>query len=194
MLFRTKKIFQSPYSSTVGFTLGLFLFFLPFAELKCKTDRPPAGFSLSENVQTVRITGIGMMTGRVENGQNYQLSKGENIWNDWIKSVPFAIIAFSAGLIGFVFSLIDFKERPVAIVVTGILSAICLMVVRFTFVSNLDPGLHLLNVQYNHMVQVKFTMWFYLSMASFFVTAFLGYMQGLVALTQPYPADYEISF
>lgn len=135
-----------------------------------------------------------MMTGKVENAENYQLSKGQSVWNDWIKSVPFAIVAFCAGLIGFVFSLIDFKERPVAIVVTGMLSAISLIVVRFTFVSNLDPGLHLLSTQFNNLVQVKFTIWFYLSLAGFFVTAVLGYMQGLFALAREYPADYEMSF
>jgi Na+/H+-translocating membrane pyrophosphatase len=194
MLSSFKTIFQSRYSPTLCFILGLFLFFLPFAELKCKTNKPPAGFSISEKSPPVIITGIGMMTGSVQNAEKYQLSKGENVLNGWIKSVPFAIVAFCAGLIGFVFSVIDFKERPIAIVVTGILSAICLMVVRFTFVTNLDPGLHLLNARFSNMVEVKFTLWFYLSMATFLVTALMGYMQGLYSLTEEYPGEYEMSF
>lgn len=195
MIFSSlQNMLQNPYSSTLSFTVALFLFFLPFSELKCKASKPVAGISVSQNAPPVKITGVGMIRGKVENGENYQLSKGENVWNDWISTVPFAIVAFSAGIIGFVFSLINFKERPVAIVVTAMLAAISLLVVRFTFVGNLDPGLHLLNEKLNNPAEVSFTLWFYLSFTSFLISALAGYMQGLSSLTEEYPTDYQVTF
>lgn len=188
-----QNFLRGQYSSTVTFILGLLLFFMPFVQLKCKANKPNMEDRISvwQNFPPVTMTGFEMVTGKVQTTQPLETSS-QKLYKVSMKSLPFAIIAFLTGIIGFVFSLIDFGGRPIAIVVTATLAAICLVVVRFTFVSNLNPGLYLEKARLEDMIEVKFTVWFYLSVISFILTALSGYFQGLFALDNKYPANYEL--
>jgi hypothetical protein len=188
------NLVRSQYSSTVSFTLGFLLFFMPFVQLKCKTDKKGLEKSgvVWQNLSPVSMTGFEMITGKVQTTKPSETSSTQKLYEVSIHSVPFAILAFLTGIIGFTFSLIDFGGRPITIVVTGTLSAICLLVVRFTFINNLNPGLHLEHAKLEDIVELKFTAWFYLSMASFVLAAVSGYFQGLFALSNKYPMSYEL--
>jgi hypothetical protein len=190
-----QAVLRNQYSSTTTFVLGLLLFFMPFVQLKCKPNKKDSEKPVVvwQNLPPVSMTGFEMMTGKVHTAKSPETSAMQKLYEVSIRSVPFVILAFLCGIIGFIFSLMDFGGRPITIVVTGTLSAIFLIVVRFTFIDNLNPGLHLEHANVKDVVEVNFTVWFYLSIISFMVTALLGYFQGLFALNNKHAvSDYEL--
>jgi hypothetical protein len=165
---------------------------MPFVHLKCKADKKseknPA--LIWKDLPPVNMTGFGMIAGRVQAENSNRLLPTENLYGNAVPKVPFAIVAFFTGLIGFVFSLL-FKGKSFAMVITATLSAICMVYVRFSFASNLDPGLHLQHAKITDMAEVRFTLWFYLSVISFLITALSGYLYGLFNLEDNYRLEYE---
>ena len=135
ILYKNEKadiFFRKRYTATIAFAVGLILFLLPFAELKCNTTT------------LVQNTGIGIALGNkwkapvlggyddifkkanstIRNNQKDSLNAGPDI---------FTLIALAAGFAGFAFSLSPLKARPVAGIAAGILAALMLIAMMIQY-------------------------------------------------------------
>jgi hypothetical protein len=186
------NVVRNPFTCSATSVIALLLFFLPFVELKCKkTDRDDLSglsSSIEENSVTVKMTGFGMMQGKIQNHKDSLSilgSKDEKM----IRPQILVTIAFIVGLIGLVFSMITFGERSLVVTSAHALAAMMLSIERFYFKKSLDPGFHLQHAKVEDMVEVNFSLWFYLSTALFILAGFLAYKQGLWKIKKHF--DFE---
>ena len=183
--------------STVVFTLGVLLFFMPFAELKCKqnTQETAGGFNFNLGGETaISNTGFGLATGKqwkVEmsglgglfGGNSNQLNK------DQPKQDPnnYAIAAMALGIIGLLFCFAKFKGASGVALMAGILSAIALIALRFDLdkkvkdpsqvVQKNENGADWGNGLDTMRFELNFTPWFYIAIIAMIVAAVLCYLR-----------------
>jgi hypothetical protein len=169
------------HTTTIAFAVGILLFLLPFAQLKC------GGMTLAEN------SGIGIALGTEWNiamvGSSSDLLKdksktGKNDKDNPLKGGDpniFAIVALVTAAIGLAFGLSNQKYRAMMGLCTGILAAIMLVAVMVQFkmamssaISN-DKSETLKDVNMGAVLKLQFTIWYFLSLASFAAAAFFSY-------------------
>ncbi|MEO7982723.1 MAG: hypothetical protein ABI688_01450 [Bacteroidota bacterium] len=194
---RTDNFFRKRYNATIIFLGGLLLFFLPFAQFNC------ASVTIAEN------TGLGLATGaewKVSSagGMNSLLKelnkvKG-NSTREKIKVPPdwFLLLGIVFAISGIIFSVSTLKIKHVASMSAGILAAVMLVASLIHLKMLIKSQIPLpnnndsLGLNYGHLLQVKFTTWFYLSMGSFITAAFLGYKHHRIEMNDA--MDREIYF
>jgi hypothetical protein len=170
--------FRKRYTSTVSLAVGVLLFLLPFAELKC------VSVTLADN------TGIGIARGQkwrsLDMGQandifskiNSEVGDGKK---EPLETSPnvFALVALAAGVFGLAFSLSYHKMRPVVGICAGALAAVMLLAMMIqlkmlissaTRTNNFDSPYDL-----DGVLKIQFTLWYYLSLFSFVAAAFFSY-------------------
>lgn len=172
-------IFGTKIPSGVAFAVGILLFLLPFAEVKCN------GNSLANN------TGLGIAT-----GMEWKSSANSMFGNDFMgganpakvdnnqKQDPniYAIIALALGIIGFALSLTNVRASMGSALVSGILSAgalIGLMIdlkkdVKTPLTDEADNGFAD-KIGDNMKITLDFTPWFYIAVVAFLAAAFFCY-------------------
>jgi hypothetical protein len=183
-----QSLLRTPYTSTLSFALGLLFFFLPFAEFRC-TPKKRKGITASmSKALPVKISGFGMMMGKVKKSKIVQ-AFAEGV----LPKSPVAIVSFFAGMVGFLFSWIDFRARAMVIVITGTLASLCLIIVRLTFSNSIGRGIQLQRLSISKEIVVSFTPWFYLSVFCFAIAALSGYLRGLFLLEAQYLEKIELS-
>jgi hypothetical protein len=169
--------FRKKHTTSVAYLVGLLLFFLPFVQIKCN-DMP-----FAEN------TGMGLAFGtdyKVTNGLNsLQGGFGNRDREDATpakekgKMYVLALLALVSGVVGLGISLSNMRSGPSINLVTGILAALCMIILMFQIsadvkgetnkpdrVSDFTDGVK---------VTVNYTFWFYLSVCSFLAAAFFSY-------------------
>jgi hypothetical protein len=169
-------IFGTKIPSSAAFAVGILLFLLPFAEVKCN------GSSLMNN------TGLGIATGSewkaFSNGMlgNDFMRGGSSKVDNNQKQDPnvYAIIALALGIIGLALSLTKVRTAMGSALVSGILSAgalIGLMIdlnkkVKVSLADNdkVDTGFG-----NNMKMTLDFTSWFYIAVIAFLAAAFFCY-------------------
>jgi hypothetical protein len=161
--------------STVSLIVGVLLFLLPFAEVKCN------GNTLVDN------TGLGMATGGEwkvsEKGlfgtDFFEGEVGKNMNSSNRRQDPniFAIIALGMGILGVVFSFINNRGGITAVMVSSFiaLGAMIALFIDIKDKSKLAAGEYPGDI---HKVQMKitvdFTPWFYITCILFLLVAVLS--------------------
>lgn len=184
----TPGIFGTKIPSNVAFVVGILLFFLPFADIKCG------------NTKLATQTGLGFVMG---NEWKESISKSDNMFGntenkssgmdnskDKKEGQIYALVAIGLAVLGLLLSFADAKLGGTAGILTGILSAgalIGLMVDIKNYISkqsttsanNNSDNFHL-NMSDIKMT-VDFTPWFYVAVIAFLAAAFFSYRRMTVA-------------
>jgi hypothetical protein len=176
-------VFGTKIPSAVAFTVGILLFLLPFAQVKC------GGTVLAQN------SGLGIAIGsewKAAKGGGGLFDKndlgGTNSTPDKQKKQDpniYAIVALGLGVLGLLLSFANPKAGGTGGLVIGLLSAGALigMMIDLKNSSQLkspdvpkpDDGMLGLGNLNNAIPTMEFTPWFYIAVAAFLVAAFFCY-------------------
>ena len=169
-------VFGTKIPSGVAFAVGILLFLLPFAEVKCN------GNSIARN------TGLGIVTGK-------EWKSTENLFGEEVgattktegnqKTDPnaYAIIALALCVIGLALSMTNARAAIGSALLSGILSAASLIGLMIDLQRQAkdpnpmkgsidgDVGKSLNDIK----VTIEFTPWYYIAVVSFLAAAFFCY-------------------
>lgn len=176
-------MFGTRTPSSVAFIVGILLFLLPFAEIKCggTAIAKNSGFGIAIGTKWQNIASNNMF------GDNRD--KEDKTDSEMKKQDPniYAIAALGLGVLGLLLSFADARSAAGAALVTGILSAgalIGLMLdlqkkVKTDMGSNTPKsdggGLFGLDKLNDMKMTIDFTLWFYVALIAFLVAAFFSY-------------------
>jgi hypothetical protein len=181
------------YAISIAYALGVLLFFLPFVEIKCNAT------------PLYEAKGIDLVTGftvKEDLGKNKFDDVDVNIndnSNERQEGNVFAIAAFALGIIGLILSFLNFRSKPMASTITGVLGAICLIALMIQVKADVEKWGSKGNTNTNSntdlfggmtkniKITADFTPWFYLALLSFLVAAFLSYRKGLPSVAAQPP-------
>ena len=186
--------------STVVFVLGILLFFMPFAELKCKqnTKAETNGLSFNMGGETgISNTGFGIAIGKEwkmeMTGMGGFFNGNAKINKDQPRQDPnyYAITAMALGIIGLLFCFAKFRGAPGMAMLAGILSAVALIGLKLDLdnkvkdpsrvVHKTDPapaGTDWLGNGLDTMkFELNFTPWFYITIIAMIAAAVLCYLR-----------------
>ena len=181
-------MFGTKIPSSVAFLVGVLLFLLPFAEIKC------GGNVIAKN------TGLGIAIGKEWQSvaSNNMFGNNNNDENDKDKESDmkkkqdpnyYAIAALGLGILGLLFSFANARSSAGAALVTGILSAGALIGLMLDLQKKVKAdsggtipktnggdlfGLDKLN---DVKMTIDFTPWFYVAVIAFLAAAFFSYMR-----------------
>jgi hypothetical protein len=171
-------LFGTKIPSAVSFAVGILLFLLPFAEVKCN------GSSLASN------TGLGIATGMAWKSSannmfgNDTLGGGTAKADNTQKKDPnmYAIIALALGVIGLILSFMDARSAAGSALVAGIVSAGALIGLMLDLKKEVkqpipdQTGAGGFGDAMNNMkISLEMTPWFYVAVVAFLVAAFFCY-------------------
>lgn len=203
----SRTFFRRRHNMTIGLALGLLLFLMPFAELRCG------------NFPIVRSSGLGLAIGaswrpsmgpRMNNSKERpkddktadmqkKLAAGPNI---------FALVALLAAITGLVFCLGSGKARSMVALSTGALAALMLiammiqMQISFSnamkkagdIASKSKDEFRQWGSSMTDMLKLHFTLWYYISLVSFICAAFLAYKHHRIELEDAIRASRDFEF
>jgi hypothetical protein len=183
--------------STVVFTIGILLFFMPFAELKCnnsdaKTDL--GGFNLNLGGQTaITNSGFGLAIGKEwkmeMQGLGGMLNGNSNNMNKQPKQDPnyYAIAALVLGIIGLAFSVAKMSGGSWIGMLAGVLSAAALIGLRFDLDKKVKDPSQVVQKNENSSdwfsgldavkFELSYTSWYYIAVLAMLGAAVLSYMR-----------------
>lgn len=173
-------IFGTKIPSSVAFVVGILLFLLPFAEVKCN------GSSLANN------TGLGIAT-----GSEWKSSANSLLGNDFMgganpakvdnnqKQDPniYAITALALGIIGLALSFTNVRASMGSALISGIISAGALIGLMIDLKKKVKVPLNdtdkadnsFGDIGNNMKITLDFTPWFYIAVIAFLAAAFFCY-------------------
>jgi hypothetical protein len=174
-------IFGTKIPSGVAFAVGILLFLLPFAEVKCN------GNSLANNTGLGIATGMewksaasGMFDNDFMGGGNS--SKVDN--NQKQDPNSFAIAALALGIIGLALSFTNVRASMGSALVSGVLSAGALIGLMIDLkkkvkvpLPDTDKADNIFGntIENNMKITLDFTPWFYIAIVAFLAAAFFCY-------------------
>lgn len=171
------NVFGTKIPSSVSFAVGILLFLLPFAEVKCN------GSTFASN------TGLGIAMGKEWKMHDNNLF-GNVLGGDATSKTSsdqkkdpnmYAIIALALGVIGLVLSLTNARSATGSAIVSGVLSAGALIGLMFDLKKQVNEPLAgktgggLDTAMNNVKIVMDFTPWFYIAVIAFLVAAFFCY-------------------
>jgi hypothetical protein len=167
------EFFRKKHTTSVAYLAALLLFFLPFVQIQCN------------NLPFAENTGIGLALGR-----DYKVSGG---WQDRLggastaakvnkesgKMYVLALVAFIAGIAGFLISLSLGPKGARTNMALGILAALALVIVMIQITTDVkqharDPERSVSDIE-AVKVTADFTFWYYLSVCCFLAAVFFSY-------------------
>jgi len=187
------SFYTTPRLTTVSFAVGVLLFLLPFAEIKCN------------GASVAHLSGLNMVTGSapkvggdLENmtqalGQYDSPDTKINRREEKGKVYAFAVIALLLGIGGLAVSLTKKTPFNQLELLLGIAGAVALIVLMIQVKSDVSSQLKSENNTdvngFSGMmkVSVDFTVWFFLCLLSFLVSAFFSYKQKELVATGDLP-------
>jgi hypothetical protein len=173
----SRGIFGTKIPASIAFLVGVLLFFLPFAEVRCN------GTALAKN------TGLGIATGSewqtVENSNPFGNSLGKTSTDDFKaeKQDPnlFAIAALALGVVGLLVVFLNFKGSGKAGLVIGLLSVVALICMLINLKSKVNHNSSAKPSDINWVSDVKVTVdattWFYIAVIAFLAAAIFSWQQ-----------------
>ena len=185
--------------STVVFTLGVLLFFMPFAEIKCKQNSNADFGGLKMDLgggMNISNTGFGLAIGKqwdvkMEGLGGLFSGSSNDKWNkEQKKQDPnnYAIAALALGIIGLLLCLAKSKALNWVAMLAGILSAAALIGLRIDLDKKAkDPGKEMqsgndasswgLDSLNDVNVHITYTPWFYITVIAMIMAAVLCYLR-----------------
>jgi hypothetical protein len=193
------NFFRKKYNTTIAFSIGLLLFLMPFVQLNC------GSVTIAEN------TGVGLATGtewkismlggsdKILKALNESKSNSER---EKIKTEPdwFLLLSMAFAAVGIIFSVSSWKIRPMASMSAGILATLMLVaaIVHLKILiksqlpaSNRDNSL---DMNFYGLIKVKFTIWYYFSMAAFIAAAFFSYKHHAIEMNDAIEGQINFEF
>lgn len=180
------------FGSTIGFLVGALLFLLPFVEVKCN------------NMTIAKNTGLGLAIGsefKVSadmnmGDQNTELNTTKTT-KEKGKMYIVAAVALGLGVLGFLLSLVAKGSSKAVTGIIGLAAAACLIVLMFqvkpdieTELKNSGGGDNSLDQFTSSMKPVaSFTLWYYLSVASFLAAAIMSFVNPVRRVTLSAPPN-----
>jgi hypothetical protein len=175
-------LFGTKIPSTVAFAVGVLLFLLPFAEIKCSgtvfAKNTGLGIAMGKEWQEVSTKNMFGGNDNEERTTNNKMDKQDpNIY---------AIAALGLGVLGLLLSFANARAAAIGAILTGILSAGALIGLMLDLQKKVKSdsggttnneggnmfGLDKLN---DVKVTVDFTPWFYVAVIAFLAAAFFSY-------------------
>jgi hypothetical protein len=176
-----RKVPASKLPSVITFAVGVLLFFLPFAEVKCN------------NATLLDNTGLGIVI-----GTEWRTSENSLLGNDMFrqdntretskiqskKQDPnvFAIAGFAFGVIGLLLSFSNARTGIKGATISGVLAAAALIGLFIDLKRKIKGSMGDMNdagsqndLTGNMQISIGFTPWFYISLLAFLLAAFLSY-------------------
>lgn len=167
----TSPVFKTKIPSTVTFSIGVLLFFMPFVELKCN------------DMAIQKVSGVELATGfKIKSGNTFMDNLGSttdqaaNASNTRKKDPNvFALAALGLGVLGVALSFLPAKTAAVGGVITGTLAGAALIMLLIDLQKELktealDTGNTLGDVK----ISLEFTPVFYISAIIFFAAAYFS--------------------
>ena len=169
-------VFGTKIPSVVAFTIGILLFFLPFAEIKCNGNvyAKNSGFGIAIGKAWTSIE-------RTFGNRPNETTKTEgNQKND---PNPYAIVGLALGVIGLVLSFANARAAIGGALISGILATAALIGLLFDLnkqVRDPNPVKHKIGTELDSTlkeikVTIDFTPWFYIAVISFLAASFFCY-------------------
>jgi hypothetical protein len=188
----SRNIFGTKIPASVCFAIGLLLFLLPFAELKCKPpkDDNDGLFQLMKLNLAASNTGLGLAIG---NDWKSNIPTAKTIYNDenrsdWTKEMrkqkpnTYAVIALVLAALGFVLSLANRRNAAIANIFTGSLAATSLVGLAIDLTRKTNDLMEKINktseksdVAEYTVFTLVFTPWFYVCIVALLTAAFFSY-------------------
>jgi hypothetical protein len=184
--------------STVVFVIGILLFMMPFAELKCNQSNANTdlgGFNLNLGGQmTVSNTGVGLAFGSewkiAMNGLGGMLNGNSKMNKEQPKQDPnyFAIAALALGVIGLAFSVAKMSGGAWIGMLAGVLSAAALIGLRFDLDKKVKDPSQMVQKNENSnswldsgmdamKFELSYTSWYYIAVLAMLAAAVLCYLR-----------------
>ena len=166
----SRGLFGTNIPASLAFLVGVLLFLLPFAQVRCN------------NTILANNTGLGIAMGSEWKPFEEKNSLDNNSAKDYQGEKPdpnlFAIASLALGVIGFIVVLLNFKRSGTGGLLIGLLAAAALLGMLFDLKSqaNDKPSAH--PVQTNLLdvkVSVDGTPWFYITVVVFLLAAFFSW-------------------
>lgn len=197
-----ETFFRRRHTVTISFIAGILLFLLPFAELRC------VEYKLAKNSGWGLATGAQWTSGTLNDLQNMMQSisgkeEREKQFQQEMKDGPniFAIAALAAGVVGLAVALLPGRKRSLITLSAGILGVLMLVALFFQLKwqlrSQLSSGKDSDGTgmsTYSKLISIRFTVWYYLALASFAVAAFFGYKHHRIELDDAIRASHDFEF
>jgi hypothetical protein len=183
-------IFGTKIPATVAFAVGVLLFLLPFAEIKCSGTTLANTSGLDIAMKKDWKPANNSLLGKEGMGDKTSKPTSQERGNSWI----FAIAALGLGVVGLLLSFANVRSAAGGALVTGILSAGALIGMMLDMKkwfndslakdaidkakehSDNTLGLNNLGNSFNNMKPtLDFTPWFYVAVVAFLAAAFFSY-------------------
>ena len=183
-------IFGTRIPSSVAFVVGVLLFFLPFAEIKCSgtaiANKSGIDIVMAKNWKQTVTKGLSDVNETKQKSMNQDKEDKGN-------SQIFAIAALGLAVLGLLLSFANAKAGGMGGIVTGLLSAGALVGMMLDIKSSFDKaianeamkkaqentndfGLNKIGDAFNNAkTTLDFTPWFYIAVIAFLAAAFFSY-------------------
>lgn len=195
---KDSDFFRKRHNSTIIFAIVVLLFLLPFAEFKCGS------------VTLIDNSGLGIAAGRPwrvttswnKNEIMQKLNTGTKEEKGIMKDGPniFALVALTAGVFGIAVAFTTFKWRSIAGMCAGILGALMLLAVMIQMrlemrsLMSRGGGNDGLEAGMGGVIGIRFTAWYYISVALFIAAAFLNYKRDKLTLQEEIDRSLDFEF
>ena len=182
----SRGIFGTKIPSTVAFAVGVLLFFLPFAEIKCRGTviGKNSGFGIAIGKKWESVSSKSLF----DNGNNDADNKEESAVSKKQDPNVYAIVAWALGILGLLLSFSNARSAVGAAIVTGILSAGALIGLMLDLQKQVkgetanapkdnSADIFGLGKLGDMTMKIDFTPWFYIAVIAFLAAAFFSYLR-----------------
>lgn len=183
-------IFGTKIPASVCFAVGLLLFLLPFAELKCTSVKKKQNEVIETNFNTsFSNSGLGLALGK-QWDWNFPISRGDLLQEEqkhkWGKNTErpneYAIAALVLAAIGFLLSLLNNRIFSIINIATGTLVSVALLFMMIDLerksgdiISRTQENEGMVGSGTDFKFVLVFTHWFYIAVICFLVASFFSY-------------------
>lgn len=174
------SFFRRRYTSTAAFAVGILLFFLPFAELRCNdsvlASNTGIGLATGKEWKTYGLPGYGDV---LKGQENPAKDKTFTSLKDWPNILT--LISLLAAVAGLIFSATNSKLRAVVSMSAGILAAVLLIGMMIQMNHELKDSMAGKKGEPDYggaismFVKMNYTIWYYMAVVTFVIAAFFGF-------------------
>jgi hypothetical protein len=178
-------VFGTRIPSSVCFAIGLLLFLLPFAELKCTLSKEDniVFQSITKAEASVTNTGLGLALGSKwkmnmpEIGNWLQEQQQDKFVKNLENQKPnnYSIAALALAFAGLILSFIKARVSAGINILTGLLSAGALIGLMLDIKKNTNNLLSEMEKTGNKTLTLSFTPWFYIAIIALLTAAFFSF-------------------
>jgi len=193
------NFFRKRHTVTVSFAIGILLFLMPFAQLKCASttlaENSGLGIAIGSEWKVAMVGGMSDLMKKADsevkdNKKNPLRGNGPNI---------FAIVSLVAAAVGLLFGLSSQKFRSMIGLSAGILAAIMLIAVLIQYKMLMssalkDGGKSAGDINMNGLIKVQFTLWFFISLFSFTAAAFFSFKHHKIEMEDEIARTVDFEF